>query len=173
MPWIFSNSPQRRKGLTVGLSGIDASLSQRKDNSMTAPADISAWKAIGLLVDQNTRDLLEERYGIFPEVVSWFKVVRLFRQTENERMIERQPAAGDLESHRSQLELLIREGVRLLEIIHDHGEWPENPAGIRVEDIAAGVEDLRITQREWHEPLSAARKRELWRGVFNVTASGS
>jgi hypothetical protein len=140
---------------------------------MTAPADLSAWKAISLLVDLNTRDLLEHRYGLFPEVVSWFKVVRLFRQTESDRMIERPPAADDLRSHRAQLEVLIGEGVRLLEAIQNSGGWPGNPAGIKVEDIQAGIEDLRITQREWHDSLSETRKRELWQGVFNVTAPGS
>jgi hypothetical protein len=135
---------------------------------MVATTEAHEWKAIGLLVDRNARDLLEDRYGVFPEVVSWFKVIRIFRQAETDRMIEREPTPEDLQYHRTQLDLLIAEGSRLLSTIHEEGPWPANAAGIKVEDIQAAVEDLRITQREWHEPLSDVRKSELWQGVFGL-----
>jgi|tagenome__1003787_1003787.scaffolds.fasta_scaffold9304069_1 hypothetical protein len=64
---------------------------------MIEVAEVPERKAISLLMDQNTRDILEGRYGLFAEVLSWFKVIALFKQTEKERMIERQPSPGDLQ----------------------------------------------------------------------------
>ncbi len=61
------------------------------------PTEIESprWQAVGLVLDQNARDLRTRRYGRLQEVVGWFKGIDLFRQAELERMIERKPTPLD------------------------------------------------------------------------------
>ena len=54
-----------------------------------AATKLPQWQAVGLVLDQNARDLRAKRYGRLQEVISWFKAMELFRQAENERLIER------------------------------------------------------------------------------------
>jgi len=69
------------------------------------------WDAVGWLVTHNTRDLIE--YGLLPEVVSWFKSLAMFRETERELMILKEPGPDDRNFHKTVLALLIAEGERL------------------------------------------------------------
>ena len=50
------------------------------------------WQAVGLVMDQNARDFLSGRYSLVEDLVAWFKAVDLFRETQDERMIFRDPA---------------------------------------------------------------------------------
>jgi hypothetical protein len=130
--------------------------------------DSPRWQAVGLVIDQNTHDLASRRYGLLNEIVSWFKVIELFREAEYQHMIERQPTAADRRQHRTWLAALIAEGERLVTEIETKGGLGPNEAGIKRADVEAAVEELHTTRREWHEELSPARKAELWKGVFHV-----
>jgi hypothetical protein len=125
------------------------------------------WQAVGLVLDQNAHDLRAKRYGRLQEVVSWFKGIDLFRQAEFERMIERKPTALDKRYHKTWLAALIAEGERLLNEIRREGGLPRNPAGIKLSDIEATVEELCDTQAEWHGSLNEARRSELFKQLFN------
>jgi hypothetical protein len=138
---------------------------------MVELVQMPGWKAVGMLLDQNNRDVTEKRYGLVSEVVSWFKVLDLFRQIENERMIEQEPTTDDLKYHKARLAMLIAEGERLGAVIREVGLRSENSNSIKLADLEAAIEELRITHREWHEPLSEVRKAELWQGIFNDTPS--
>ena len=92
---------------------------------------------MGLLIDQNTRDLIAKRYGLLQEVVSWFKVIELSRRTEDERMIDQQPTPTDLRYHKTWLATLIAEGERLVTEIQVNGGLAENPARIKSSDVEA------------------------------------
>jgi len=72
------------------------------------------WDAVGWLVTHNTRDLIDRRYGLLPEVVSWLKSLAMFRETERELMILKEPGPDDRNFHKTVLALLIAEGERLL-----------------------------------------------------------
>ena len=139
---------------------------------MSEVIDSPRWQAVGLLIDQNAQDLLAKRYGLLQEVVSWFKVIALFRRAEDERMIEQEPTPTDLRYHRTWLATLIAEGERFATEIHLEG-LAENPAGIKASDVEAGVETLRITETEWYSQLADVRRRQLWKGVFNVEKPGA
>ncbi len=130
------------------------------------------WEAVGLLIDQNTRDLLAKRYGLLQEVVSWFKVIELFRRAEDERMLEHEPTTTDRRYHRTWLATLIAEGERVLTEIQIRGGLEENPAHIKASDVEAAVEALRINETEWYGELAEGRKAELWKGVFGVQKPG-
>ena len=136
-----------------------------------ATMDSPRWQALGLVIDQNTRDLLAKRYGIFPEVVSWFKAIELFRKAEFEQMIEREPTASDRRHHKTWLATLIAEGERLLTEIRSHGGLTRNHAGIKVSDIVATVEELQDTQAEWYGDMPSERRTELLKQVFDASKS--
>ena len=67
------------------------------------------WQAVGLVLDQNTRDVLAKRFGILQDAVSWFKGIEIFRQAELAHMIERKPTATDKRYHKTWLTALIAE----------------------------------------------------------------
>ena len=127
------------------------------------------WRAVGLVIDQNTRDLLANRYGLIHETISWFKAIELFRAAEMEAMIEREPTASDLRQHKTWLAQLIAEGERLVTEIRTCGGLPRNQARIKPSDVEATVEELRTTQAQWHGQMTKQRKAELWEGIFHVS----
>ncbi len=135
------------------------------------PGTISSarWQAVGLVIDQNRRDLLAKRYGVLQEVVSWFKAIELFRQAELERMIERKPTPADRRYHKTWLATLIAEGERLLTDLRANGGLPRNKARIKLSDIAATVEELYYTQAEWYGGMMPERKAELLAQIFNAS----
>ena len=137
-------------------------------NATIEPETIESprWQAVGLVLDQNARDLRAGRYGRLQAVVSWFKGKDLFRQAEFERMIEREPTPLDKRYHKTWLAALIAEGERLLTEIRRAGGLPRGPAGIKLSDIEATVEELRDTQAEWHGSLNATRRRDLFQQLF-------
>lgn len=133
------------------------------------PTEIESprWQAVGLVLDQNARDLRTRRYGRLQEVVSWFKGVDLFRQAESERMIERKPTALDKRYHKTWLAALIAEGERLVTEVRRGGGLARNPAGIKLSDVEATVEELYDTQAEWYGSLKPARRAALFKELFN------
>ena len=140
---------------------------------MSEVIDSPRWQAVGLVIDQNERDLLAKRYGLFQDVVSWFKAIELFRRAENERMIEQEPTPTDRRHHRTWLATLIAEGERLVTEIQSAGGLQENIARIKPSDVESAVESLRITETEWYGEMSEIRKAELWKGVFGVEKPGA
>jgi len=125
------------------------------------------WQAVGLVLDQNAHDLRARRYGRLQEVVSWFNGMDLFRQAEFERMIACKPTPLDKRYHKTWLAALIAEGERLLTEIRRAGGLPRNPAGLKLSDVEATVEELCDTQAEWHGSLNAARRSDLFKQLFN------
>jgi hypothetical protein len=129
------------------------------------------WQAVGLVIDQNRRDLLAKRYGLLQEVVSWFKALELFRQAESDRMIERTPTAADRRYHKTWLATLIAEGERLLTEVRAEGGMPRNKSGIKLSDVVAIIEELYDTQAEWYGGMKPERKTELLSQIFHVPAA--
>lgn len=125
------------------------------------------WQAVGLVLEQNARDFQARRYGRFPEVVSWFKAIDLFRQAELERMIEQKPTPVDKRYHKTWLAALIAEGERLVTEVRRSGGLPPNGAGIKVSDLEATVEELYDSQAEWHGSLKPERRAAIFRQLFD------
>jgi hypothetical protein len=129
------------------------------------------WQAVGLVLDQNARDLLAKRYGLLQEAVSWFKGIELFRQAEFAQMIQRKPGAADKRYHKTWLAALIAEGERLLTEIRAAGGLARNPSCIRPSDIRATVEELYDSQAEWYGGMIPKRRRQLFKQLFDVQES--
>ena len=124
------------------------------------------WDSIACVVEHNTRDLLDKRFSLHSEVASWFKSLKLFRETETERLVLRDPSPEDLGWHRALVAALIADGERLLLQWKTHPA--ENPDRIKPSDLQAAVEGLYATQSMWHGDLTAAQRKEILRAVFNV-----
>lgn len=133
----------------------------------TETVESPRWQAVGLVLDQNARDLRTRRYGVLQEVVSWFKGIDLFREAEFQRMIEREPTSLDRRQHKTWLAALIAEGERLLTEIRANGGLARNPSGIRLSDIQATVEELYDTQAEWHGSMKPAHRTALFKQLFH------
>src|SRR5438445_3473679 len=127
----------------------------------TSTIDSPRWQAVGLVLDQNTRDVLAKRYGPLQEVVSWFKGIELFRQAELERMIQRRPTPTDKRYHKTWLATLIAEGERLMTEIGAEGGLPRNKTRIKLSDVEATVEELYDTQAEWYGSIKPAGRAQL------------
>ena len=126
------------------------------------------WQAVGLVLDQNTRDVLAKRFGILQDAVSWFKGIEVFRQAELAHMIERKPTATDKRYHKTWLAALIADGERLLTEIRAHGGLPRNKAEVKPSDVEATVEELYDTHAEWHGTMKPERRAELLKQFFDV-----
>ena len=134
----------------------------------TSTIDSPRWQAVGLVLDQNTRDVLARRYGPLQEVVSWFKGIDLFRQAEVEQMIQRKPTATDRRYHKTWLAALIAEGERLLNEVRAEGGLPRNKVGIKLSDVEATLEELYDSQAEWHGSMKPARRAQLLKQLFDA-----
>ena len=134
----------------------------------TSTIDSPRWQAVGLVLDQNTRDVLGKRYGSLHEVVSWFKGIDLFRQAEVEQMIQRKPTAMDKRYHKTWLAALIAEGERLLTEVRAEGGLPRNKVGIKLSDVEATLEELYDTQAEWYGSMKPARRKQLLKKLFDA-----
>ncbi|MBM3878597.1 MAG: hypothetical protein FJ387_02605 [Verrucomicrobia bacterium] len=138
---------------------------------MTDVLECPRWEAVGLVIDQNTRDLLARRYGLLEEIVAWFKAVRLFQDTVDERMILRDPSAADLRQHKTWIASLIAEGERVAAQATAQGGLPPAYHHFTLADVEATVEMLRTDERVWHSPLSPQQKANLIEAVCHVPKS--
>jgi hypothetical protein len=125
------------------------------------------WDAVGWVVTQNMRDVIERRYGLLPEVVSWFKSLAMFREAERETMISKDSTEEDRSFHKAVLALLIAEGERLRAAVGASGGMKTNDSGITPADLDAALEHLYDTQAVWHGEMTAERRAEILNGVFH------
>ena len=127
------------------------------------------WQAVGLVLDQNARDVLAKRYGPLQDVISWFKGIELFRRAELEQMIRRHPTPTDKRYHKTWLATLIAEGERLVTEIRATSGLPRNKTGIKLSDVEATIEELYDTHAEWYGTMKQKRRADLLKQLFNGT----
>lgn len=131
------------------------------------------WDAVGWVVNQNTRDVIDRRYGLWPEVVSWFKSLAMFRDVERDLMILKEPTPQDRDFHKTVLALLMAQGERLRAGLAAAGSLGENEAGITLADFESALEHLYNTQSVWHGEMTAERKAEICQGVLHGKGAGA
>jgi hypothetical protein len=78
----------------------------------------------------------------------WFRAIELFRQAENQKLIDAEPTPLGRRYHKTWLTALIAEGERLLTELRRAGGLPRNQAGIKLSDIEAAVQELYDTHAE-------------------------
>jgi hypothetical protein len=131
------------------------------------------WDAVGWVVTQNTRDVIDRRYGLLPEVVSWFKSLGMFRDAERELMILKEPTLQDRAFHKTVLALLIAQGERLRVGLAAADGIGENETAITLADFESALEHLYDTQSVWHGEMTADRKAEILQGVLHGKGAGA
>ena len=140
---------------------------------MSQALESAQWRAVGLVIDQNTKDHLAGRYGVIHELVAWFKAIRLFRQAEDDQMILREPSPLDLRQHRTWLTNLVAEGERLLTEAEAMEPLPKGAVPFTLDDVRAALENLRTDERLWHGEMSAEERTRILNLVFDVEKSGT
>jgi hypothetical protein len=131
-----------------------------------AVAPASPWRAVGFVVDFQTR---EKTLGLLSDTMAWIAALALFRKTETETHYLAETALQDRQEHRAILCSLIAAGDRLLNRILDAGGLPANLDGVGTADIAAMVEELRITDLQWYGDMTPDRREEILKQIFNGT----
>ena len=164
---IRSPAERTMPGVVVDKTPMCSHLADMSQTLQMTPG----WDAVGWLVTHNTRDLIDHRYGLLPEVVSWLKSLAMFRETERELMILKEPGPDDRNFHKTLLALLIAEGERLRSALERSGTLPANESSITRMDVEAALEHLYDTQAVWHGEMTAERKAEILQGVFHHTSS--
>jgi hypothetical protein len=135
---------------------------------MIETSSAPAWQTVGLAVDQNVRDFLAGHHSLTENSQAWLKSVDLFRETQDDRMILREPSPQDLRQHKTWIAGLIAEGERLLT-----NSLASNPS-TSVSSLEATLELLYLWQREWYGPkMSDERRRERLKTVFDVEESAA
>ena|SRR2546427_1616108 len=127
------------------------------------------WQAVATLIDQNQRDFLARRRSLAEDVSAWFEAVDLFRTTQDERMILREPTSQDLRQHRTWIASLIAEGERLVTETLGQQDTSGSASRAQLANVEATLELLYLWQRDWHGPkMSGARRQEILKAVFDV-----
>lgn len=126
------------------------------------------------MIDQNQRDFLSGRYTLVEDLLAWFKAVDLFRDTQDERMILREPTSDDLRQHKTWIASLIAEGERLYTEALAREGLPDGAVQFKLSNVQATLELLYLSQREWHGPkMPEAQRREILKAVFDVEEPGT
>ena len=131
------------------------------------------WEAVGWVVTHNMRDVADGRYALASELVAWFKSLAMFRETERELMILRQPAPEDLDFHKTVLALVIAEGERLRAMMGDASTPGRDEGTIKREDFVAALAHLYDTQSVWHGEMTGERRTEILEDVFHGQIAGT
>ena len=151
--------------------GVDVRLTERHIRAMPEVLESPHWQAVGLIIDQNARDFLAGVYDLVSEIVAWFKSVRLFQATVDERMILQDPTPADLREHKTWVASLIAEGERLVTEAERLGGLPTGRVKFSLADVRATVEMMRTDERMWHNTLGPERRAEILAAVFDVPKS--
>ncbi len=154
-----------------GNDRVDVRHRARHNSAMIEVLESPRWQAVGLIIDQNARDFLAGDYELVSEIVAWFKSVRLFQATVDERMILQAPTPADLREHKTWVASLFAEGERLVTEAERLGGLPLGRVKFSLDDVKATVEMMRTDERMWHSPLSPERKAEILTAVFDVPKS--
>jgi hypothetical protein len=138
---------------------------------MSASVESPRWQAVGMVIDLNAKDHRSGRYGVVHELVAWFKAIRLFRDTEDERLYLHEPTTDDLRQHRTWLASLIADGERLLAEAEAAGGLPHGSVPFTLGDVDAAIRNLRTDERMWHGSSSEAERKQILGRVFDVQKS--
>jgi hypothetical protein len=160
--------------MLASIASVDKSSKERHLAGMSQILEMTpCWDAVGWVVKQNTHDVIDRRYGLLPEVVSWFKSLAMFRDAERDLMILKEPTSHDRDFHKTVLALLIAQGERLRVQLAAAGGMGENESGITVADFESALEHLYDTQSDWHGEMTPDRKAEILKGVLHGKSAGA
>jgi hypothetical protein len=127
------------------------------------------WAAVKLLVDELKEELAQRRSHLLFRITAWHITLKIFKRIESEKMVLKEPLERDTKYHRANLAFLRGCGEVLLVDLDTHENIDPTSIGISYQDMAAVVEELRISEREWYGDMKEGRREELLNDVFGKT----
>jgi hypothetical protein len=124
------------------------------------------WSAVKLLVEELEQELAERRNHLLFRITAWYFAVRVLKRVQTEKMVMREPSERDFKYHRAMVAFLRGCGEVLLVELSNHQEIDPQKVGIAYADLAAMVEELKISEREWYGDMTPARRAEILNDVF-------
>ena len=100
-------------------------------------------------------------------VVTWVRLVQIFQDMENERMIDRDPTEGERQEHRHVLAMLIWQTESLARWFRCKGVTEQ--AGVSLEAVEATLEGLYDKQRGFYGEMTEGRRAQVLDEVFGVS----
>lgn len=133
------------------------------------------WDAIScFLVDEDSGPMTGAKEAnsllLYAKSYLFFHKLALFRKGETARLYLNEPDESDFMFHRTILRSLIGDGADLVKQIKRHG-MAMNAEGFSVADIAATVEELQQTERQWYGKMTGKRRKEILQELFNGAQS--
>ncbi len=126
------------------------------------------WDAVSDLIEDVQND--QERDEFIKSFVEWRFAVRKFRTVETNRMILSEPNETDFRCRAICLHSLLAMGEALVLWSHDFRAGAFIAIRITHEDIAACVEELQQSLREWHNGFTAAESQAAQSVIFGGQA---
>jgi hypothetical protein len=124
------------------------------------------WVALRILTEEIQDELAQSRLNLLYCLSNWLLAVTIFKRFEERQMVLGEPTARDREYHRVILTGILANGEKLLHELTKHQEADTSHVGIELEDVAAFVEDLRLSYSEWFSDIKSERKIRVMREVF-------
>jgi hypothetical protein len=133
--------------------------------------EISAdWTALQVLTEKVGRNLLGGQRELLFNLSNWFLAADLFKDFEEARLVLREAQARDREFHRVTLTQLLSSGEKLLQQLGKSEEIKPAHIGVTLADVAATLDNLRLTYTEYYGGMTDGRKREILEGIFGAKA---
>lgn len=126
------------------------------------------WSAVKLLIEELEQELAERRNHLLFRVSAWCFAVKIFKRVESEKIVLRTPAERDSKHHKAMIAFLRGCGEILLVELTAQQEIDPMRVGISFADLAAMVEELKISEREWYGDMTKARRAEILNDVFGT-----
>jgi hypothetical protein len=124
------------------------------------------WSAVKLLVEELEQELAEKRNHLLFRMTAWCFALKVFKRVESEKMVLRDPSERDSKYHRAMIAFMRGCGEILLVELGAHQEIDPVRVGISFPDLAAMVEEMRISEREWYGDMTPERSAEILNDVF-------
>ena len=135
---------------------------------VSEPITAREWQWVRGLIHEVTRH--EDRETFAKELFQWDLAVIEFRKVELRRITLGTPTDDDLRFHSACLHSLLGVGHALIAKAHGFQPLEMSRFGVSHEQIAAYVEELERSFREWHHGFSEADLTHAREKIFGVTA---
>lgn len=124
------------------------------------------WIALMLVIEEFEEELSLQKNRLLFNLANWLLALGMFQKFEDRKMIDAAPNRRDREYHRAVLTSLLATGERLLLEITKHKEIDPCAIGVKLSELEASVETLRMNYQEWFMDLKPQRKEDIITEVF-------
>jgi len=124
------------------------------------------WGAVKLLIEELKQELAARRSHLLFRITAWYFALKVFKRVEIDKIVLKEPGERDLKYHKAIIAFLRGCGELLLVDLDSHQEIDPQHIGIGYGDLAAMVEELKISERERYGDMTQSRREEILNDVF-------